>query len=329
MNEKRTKYSIIVVLFGLLFIFLFILLNIGKVRLNPGDANVMHTLEDSIMLEGRHMGYVNMRKFIDLSKKLPNRCFTNNDYNIQSDSIAIKVNNKRFFYGIDGGANWIHAYKNIPIHITEDGFKAAISEIDSIEYIYIPYQVLSSVANHVNEPKQNINHPNRSEDNTPNVITIRNKESLPLLNSSIGKKIQTEGYVLRNVSDILSSHPGLSQVQQMECLWKYVRNHWNYVHDPAAEQDTWRSASETIENYYFVNGQCYTGDCDDFAILMASFARQIGYHSHLVTAFNNEGGHAYAEFSLDKKKWIPLDWFSDAFGGKPFNGTVYRVYEDL
>ena len=322
------KYTITIIVLGLFILFAMIIVGVGRVRLNSGNASVMHTLEDSIMIEGRHMGWVNVKKFVALAQKLPPRgtIFTSSDYTIDNDSISITVRNKRLFYGTDDGGYWIDAYKNMPIRFTEDGFIAPITEIDSVIYMYIPYQILSSVAGHVDSIS-----PIRKEeriDNTPNEITIRDKNVLPAEDSSLGKKIQTEGYVLKNVTDILSTKPGLSQYQQMEYMWRYVKDNWNYVNDPAISIDTWRSASETIENYYFVNGKCYTGDCDDFAILMASFARQIGYKSRVVAAFNNKGGHAYAEFYA-KGKWIPLDWFSKEFGGKPFEGKRYRVYEDL
>ncbi len=328
MRILNIKHIIAIIVLGLFFLSAMIILMAARVRLNPGNANVMHTLEDSIMIDGRHMGYVNVKKFIALALNLPEKgkTFTNKDYTIIDDSIWITVRNKRLFYGIDDGEYWINAYKNIPIRIANDGFMAPIAEIDSVTYMYIPYQILSSVAGHVDSIS-----PIRREDridNNPNEITIHDKNVLPLEDSSVGKKIQTEGYVLKNVTDILSNKRGLSKYRQIEYLWRYARDHWNYVNDPAISQDTWRSASETIENYYFVNGKCYTGDCDDFAILMASFAKQVGYKSRVVTVFNNKGGHAYAEFSEDGNTWIPMDWVEE-FGGEPFKGTVYRKYEDL
>lgn len=311
-------------------IFLGIIYFVGRTHVESPNSNIMYTMNDSIMLEGRHMGYVNLNKFIELAKKLPPQgTFTETDYSIDDDSIKIIVKDVLNFYGPDGGIDWIFAYKNIPISISDNGFSAAVKEIDSVQYMYIPYQILSVVAARVKPINQNSSGQS-SINNTPSVITIRDRSSLPAENSSVGKKIQTEGWVLKNVVDILSKYQGLSQNVQMKTLWKFADDNWNYVHDPAGTKDTWRSASETIENFYLVNGKCYTGDCDDFAILMASFARQIGYKSRLVTAFNSEGGHAYAEFyDPDKKMWIPLDWFSKEFGGKPFDGRRYKVYTDL
>lgn len=329
MNDKNKKYSVVILLVGLFVIFGLVIVLVGKMKIQPGNVDVIRAVEDSIMLPDRHMGYVNVAKFVELSKKLPNNCFTDDDYSIEKDSIWITVHSRRYFYGMDGGDYWISFYKNIPIRIEDNGFMAEIKDVDSVQYMYIPYQILSTVASHAGNSgiQSAIIH---QQDDTPKKANISNsvKESLPEEGSSVGKKIQTEGYVLKNVSDILAQYPNKTKRQQMEILWRYARKNWNYVNDPAVSSDMWRSASETIENYYFVNGRCYTGDCDDFAILMASFARQIGYESRVVVAFNTEGGHAYAEFK-DGKNWVNLDWFSEQFGGAPFNGARYRVYDDL
>ena len=100
------------------------------------------------------------------------------------------------------------------------------------------------------------------------------------------------------------------------------------MNDPYSAADTWRPADETINDYYFVNGRNYTGDCDDFAILMASFARQIGFPASIMAVYNGDEGHAYAEY-YNGMKWIPMDWFSEELGGRPYQGTrIVEVYRD-
>ena len=88
---------------------------------------------------------------------------------------------------------------------------------------------------------------------------------------------------------------GPHQVKQILEMQEYVFKNWHYVFDPDSGHDTWRSAEATLALKY--KGK-YTGDCDDFAILMASFARQIGLRSRMVGGFSSEGGHAFAEFLL-------------------------------
>jgi predicted transglutaminase-like cysteine proteinase len=292
-----------------------------------GNTNVMYTLNDSVMLDGRHMGYIKLEKFVDLAVQLPNHCFKSGDYSEEGDSIEFVIHDRCQFYGMDEGP-WKAAYKNLPICITEKGFKAKFDIIDSDKYVYLPYQILFCVANNVTSPTNTIKKMERDGIDEKQ----RKKINLPPENASVGKKIQTEGLVLKNVTDILSKHKDLSgnRRKQLEALWRHVRSNWNYVNDPYSATDTWRSAYETIDNYYTVDGQCYSGDCDDFAILMASFARQVGFESRMRIAFNRQKkeGHAYAVFK-EGDKWIPLDWFNNDFGGNPFDGEVIREYSDL
>lgn len=330
-NKKKTIHITILTIF--LIVSVMLVLGIGKVRMHPGVADGMQILGDSVMLDGRHMGWVNLNKFLEKAQKMPKKLFTASDYEIKGDSVVIHVRHKSYFYGQDEGRYWIHAYKNIPIRFTDDGFVAAVKKIDTVQYLYIPYQILSSVVSTA-EPDNDVKpNPILDSNEMEGSITIKNEDMkyLPVPESLSGKKIQTEGMVLRNVSDILSRYPNdLPKERQMEILWKYAKEHWNYIYDPAVGEDMWRSASETIENYYFVDGRCYTGDCDDFAILMASFAKQIGYESRVRTAFNNEGGHAYAQFKDENGNWQSLDWV-ETFMGIPFQDTrgEGKVYYDI
>jgi len=93
-----------------------------------------------------------------------------------------------------------------------------------------------------------------------------------------GTKIQTGGWIFRNVSGVItqSGDNSCEKYKQLKILWKHTRSYWSYINEPADTENTWRSASETIEIYYFNTEKKHTGDCDDFAILMASFARQVG-----------------------------------------------------
>jgi hypothetical protein len=190
----------------------------------------------------------------------------------------------------------------------------------------------------------------QKDENGQDITTIRSEKDLQNV-AETGNKIQIEGIVFKNVSDIItmSGYQSGDKYEQIEILWKYVRAHWTYIHDPAQSPDTWRSASETIENYYFTSEKRYSGDCDDFAILMASFARQIGLRSRFVCAVGKDGGHAYAEFFVPNEEikemrnildnvysingnggiWVNMDWFSDHLGGKPFDGKRVKIMEDL
>lgn len=163
---------------------------------------------------------------------------------------------------------------------------------------------------------------------TPREKTVINKE---LIDSKIapaqGKLIQVEGLVLKEVRELtINLKTSSSQLDQISKMKKHVQNKWHYIYDPAIGKDTWRSAEATISLKY--SGK-YSGDCDDYAILLASFARQIGLKSRVVGGFDGDSGHAFAEFQIEKgdmnsaylndfdyrivsdgSYWVSLDWFS-------------------
>ena len=173
------------------------------------------------------------------------------------------------------------------------------------------------------------------KDIDPKIISI-NRISTPdeisriernLINSKIpkvqGKLIQVEGLVLKEVTELtIKLNTSHSQVEQILEMKDFVFKNWHYVFDPNTGSDTWRSAEATISLKY---KNKYSGDCDDFAILMASFARQIGLESRMVGGFSGNSGHAFAEFLLPKQYklktynidyrkdyrgvWVSLDWF--------------------
>lgn len=165
-----------------------------------------------------------------------------------------------------------------------------------------------------------------------------------LLQTIEGDLIQVEGIVLEHLTGLtIRLETTSSQVDQILAICDYVQDNWNYIHDPVRGEDTWRSASITLS---LVKEGRYFGDCDDFAILMASFARQVGLQSRVAAGFYDGYGHAFAEFLLpdddrvslsyavdrDKRKdargtWVSLDWF------KGNDHNVYlknlRVHEDI
>ena len=171
------------------------------------------------------------------------------------------------------------------------------------------------------------------------IITSEEKSIMQqdLINNKIppvkGNLIQVEGLVLREVNQLtIDLKTSGSQLEQIFAMKEYVFKKWHYVFDPSLNVDTWRSAEATISLKY---KGIYSGDCDDFAILMASFARQIGLVARVVGAFDNKGnGHAFAEFFISKDfdsklllrgqdcridsngKWVSLDWFKGASHNK-------------
>jgi hypothetical protein len=100
-----------------------------------------------------------------------------------------------------------------------------------------------------------------------------------------GELVQVEGLILREVTILLSDlNTSDNQYDQIMSMKDYVYKNWRYIYDPATKSDTWRSAEATISLKY--KGK-YAGDCDDFAILMASFCKQIGLKARVVGGYHN------------------------------------------
>lgn len=187
----------------------------------------------------------------------------------------------------------------------------------------------------------------------PDNKKIKNDDDMKELFQSIeGDLMQTEGKVAKHLLALIVDLKeegklprNATQVEQIISIKNHVYENWNYVHDPISDKDTWRSASNTLSLVH--NGK-YSGDCYDFAILTASFSRQIGLNSRFVAEidkYDANSGHAWSEFLLpngfnnnsllhkqdvvkdDNGRWVSLDWF---FGKDHFKYSEdYRVYDKL
>lgn len=89
---------------------------------------------------------------------------------------------------------------------------------------------------------------------------------------------------------LASKSPGSYNIGQISAIYSYIYSNWKYVNDPLS-REYFSKASESIENNL-------TGDCDDFAILMATCIQGIGGESRIVFAENSSGKHAYAEVKI-------------------------------
>jgi len=136
------------------------------------------------------------------------------------------------------------------------------------------------------------------------------------------------------------------EFKQLCKIYDYVHKNWSYVKDPYGHE-YFAPASESC--------QTMAGDCDDYAVLMASCLYDIGFNTRVVVT----EGHAYAEVYAGSTKkelqyavdniiksyfwmslvtegvhyhvddngyWINLDWTSVYPGGEYFNdGKYYYV----
>lgn len=154
------------------------------------------------------------------------------------------------------------------------------------------------------------------------------------------------------LSAIKSSNGGSYNIGQICDIYDKLYSDWVYVNDPAGTE-YYAKASESV--------RLLRGDCDDYAILMASLVESIGGSARVIFAYDGSGGgHAYAEvylgdskaeidsliksisrhydgayinyhISYDKnnnpKYWLNLDWTANHPGGKFYEnqGTILIV----
>lgn len=144
--------------------------------------------------------------------------------------------------------------------------------------------------------------------------------------------------------------PGQFSIEQVCEIFDYCYSKWRYVNDPKG-QDYIARASESIANSLI-------GDCDDFAVLMASCVLACGGDACIVYANGPKGCHVYAEVDVNSfrknrdlsgiddvikkrypshsisqlairetrnNKWLNLDWQA-AYPGGPFYEAIEHKY---
>jgi hypothetical protein len=171
----------------------------------------------------------------------------------------------------------------------------------------------------------------------PKIIEMKGNSLTPA--SPIeGDLIQTGGSI-ESLATKLAIESGINADNVLQVLWinEYLKEHWHYIYDPYKDRDTWRSAEVTIA---LRHKEKFPGDCDDFAILNASVAKQIGLRARVIGGYaKDEGGHAFAEFFLPHNEinlhfvknydhrndsdgyWLSLDWFKGVEHNKYIRDT--------
>lgn len=95
-------------------------------------------------------------------------------------------------------------------------------------------------------------------------------------------------------NDLAGKYEGKYNISQVCAIFEHLFNNWRYVSDNA-RFDTFERASESIISNL-------SGDCDSFAVLMSAVILSIGGNSRINVAFNDKGGHAFAEVLIGKNK---------------------------
>lgn len=91
--------------------------------------------------KGRQAGYVNMEEFLALAQS--SQYFEG--YSTRRDSVTFKANTSNLFFGMD---SMLFRYKELGISIGKDrmSFTAHVLDSNDVNYIYIPYHILVSLA---------------------------------------------------------------------------------------------------------------------------------------------------------------------------------------
>lgn len=153
-------------------------------------------------------------------------------------------------------------------------------------------------------------------------------------------------YTKSFANQLAAKSPGPFNPGQICEIFDYCYQKWRYVNDPKGQEYIAR-ASESISS-------SLTGDCDDFAVLIASCLLAVGGNVTINTGNNPTGGHAFAEADITEfsdsdvqaairkrfndcvistytvrtdrygRRWLNLDWQANYPGGPLFDCSYGR-----
>lgn len=97
-------------------------------------------------------------------------------------------------------------------------------------------------------------------------------------------------YTKKFANELAARAPGPFNPRQICEIFSYCNRKWSYVNDPADSEYVARASESIACNL--------VGDCDDFAVLMASCILAVGGRPCINTGFNSTGGHAFTEVDI-------------------------------
>ena len=151
-------------------------------------------------------------------------------------------------------------------------------------------------------------------------IPAQSKLNLSEIFKKIVKAIEPTHSTVRTFALRLArKYPGEYHPGQICIIFKYLQENWKYISDPRGVEYI-APAHESIE-------AGLAGDCDDFAVLMASLIEAIGHKARVILAFGPLGGHAYCEVFVGSEEDLQrlINWiseYSDEYG--TLSKKIYR-----
>ena len=158
-------------------------------------------------------------------------------------------------------------------------------------------------------------------------------------------------YTKKFANELAARSPGPFNPRQICEIYSYCNQKWSYVNDPADSEYVARASESILCNL--------VGDCDDFAVLMASCILAVGGRPCINTGYNSGGGHAFTEVDISQfnesdvlavvqeffpaytinklncrregtHNWLNLDWQAPYPGGEYYNcSSAWNSYPYL
>lgn len=112
---------------------------------------------------------------------------------------------------------------------------------------------------------------------------------------------------------ICPENTGPFNIGQVCDIFDYLQTNWEYISDPY-RAEFFADAQQSLTHY--------RGDCDDFAIALATCIRSVGGLCRIVAGYRLKGGHAYAQVCLGATNLLDIDrYLMDRY---PENGSQFE-----
>lgn len=179
-------------------------------------------------------------------------------------------------------------------------------------------------------------------------LSTNESENIELLKEACDYNLP---YTKMFANQLAARAPGMFGIEQVCEIFSYCYNKWRYVNDPKGQEYVAR-ASESI-------AASLTGDCDDYAVLIAACVVACGGDARIVLARGANGGHAYTEADINSfsnkdisyisqtiserfaaynsgspniqqsgnHQWLNLDWQAAYPGGPLFDAQERKCYD--
>ena len=116
------------------------------------------------------------------------------------------------------------------------------------------------------------------------------------MKEEINLKLNVPNQVVDNkASSLVLDYPGDRTINQICSIYEHMVGKWSYKSDTRGIEVFQYSNQSLERGAGRFSGQ---GDCDDFAILLASLVESVGGTSRIILAYGPMGGHAYTEVYL-------------------------------